>query len=160
MPWEIYFHWQSVSGKTVNITERHYTFVAQNGRAKKKKKNYPESTFPDGRQGVGNAQENGGGAQDPVNRCEAGPVPRFGVRVVVEIHFETLHLVEIACRDIYVTVPFELLEGVWTLLALQVGPPSCHDSWLRHASRHLNRKHTLNEHMQQSLVIRCKRLSW
>jgi hypothetical protein len=104
---------------------------------------YPESTVLDGRQGVWNAQENSGGAQDPFDRCEARPVPRPGVRVVVQVDFETLHLVEVACGDIYVAIPFELFQGLGSLLTLQVGPPPCHDSWLWHPSRHLDRKCTI-----------------
>ena len=105
-----------------------------------KKKLYPESTVPDRRHGVRNAQENGGSAQDPVDRCEARAVPRFGVRVVVQVHFEALHLVEVARGDVDVAISFELLQRLWTLLTLQVGPPSCHDSWLWHPSWHLDRK--------------------
>ena len=122
---------------------------------KQKKKLYPESTVLDRRQSVRNAQENGSGAVDPLDRCEAGAVPRLGIRVVVQVHFEPLHLVEVACGDKDIAILFELIQRIWTLLTLQVGPPSCHDSWLWHPSRSLDKKVQLNEHIiQQSLVIR------
>lgn len=101
---------------------------------------YLKSAFPDGRHGVRNAQEHCGCAQDLLDRRKAGAVPRLGVWVVVQIHFEALHLTEGACGDIHIAIPFELFQRVRTLLPLQVRPPSCHDSRLWQPSWHLNRK--------------------
>jgi len=117
-----------------------YPRTSENYILREQKKLYPESTVLDRRQSVRNAQENGGSAEDPVDRCEARAVPRFGVRVVIQVHFEALHLVEVACADVDIAILFELLQRIWTLLTLQVRPPSCHDSWLWHPNRHLDRK--------------------
>lgn len=102
---------------------------------------YLKSALPDGRHGIRNAQEHCGCAQNPLNRCEAGAVPRLGVGVVIQVHFEALHLAEVACGDIHVAVSFELFQRLRTLLPLQVRPPSRHDSGLWHPRWHLYGKH-------------------
>lgn len=83
-----------------------------------------EATLEGGRQGIGNAQEGGALAHHPIHRGVVGPVEGLGIRIVVHVHLEALHLAIVRGHK---HVPLQG-QRVAPLLALQVLTPTGQDS--------------------------------